>query len=199
MRATFCLITLLSLSACRTITDPSFMPSGYTYHQDLYKSPPGPEAKGIGYDYNAISNAEVLQLWHISLNDLINQLEDERGELPKELYIRPVDHIDAFNTTFDHVLREELENRGHTLKSEAGDELILTFDAAIPDSTFRNKKAEYNDDVEYETPEQTQKKITDIILSLSTSRAGLPLEQASGTYTLPLYGYTHTKWHEDRP
>ncbi|MGH1399225.1 MAG: hypothetical protein ACRBCT_08440 [Alphaproteobacteria bacterium] len=35
---------IFSLGACKTIMNPTFMPSGYKYHQNNYKSPPGPEA-----------------------------------------------------------------------------------------------------------------------------------------------------------
>ncbi len=37
-------IAIFSLGACKTIMNPTFMPSGYKYHHENYKSPLGPEA-----------------------------------------------------------------------------------------------------------------------------------------------------------
>ncbi|MEZ5918357.1 MAG: hypothetical protein R3D66_00015 [Alphaproteobacteria bacterium] len=199
MRSILFLTAFLSLSACRVIADPTFAPSGYTYHQDLYKSPPGPEAADIGYDYSAVRNDEVQRLWQISVSDLLNQLEDQRGEaLPDTVYIRPLDHKNAFNGAFDNALRQELADRGHILTDNTGDGdiLMLTIDARDPDWTQKKPQPEYNGDLEYETHEQIHKKFKDIILMIGTSRGSLIMEQASATYTLPFYGYDREAWYK---
>lgn len=40
----FSLPLFLALGGCSGTTgEPTYMPSGYTYHHDVYKAPPGPE------------------------------------------------------------------------------------------------------------------------------------------------------------
>ncbi len=38
-------VSVLLLAACKGGWDPSFMPSGYAYHKEEYKAPPGPKSK----------------------------------------------------------------------------------------------------------------------------------------------------------
>lgn len=47
MRFLTLLFVVISLAGCRTIMDPTFMPAGYKYHDNEYKSPPGPGVEDI--------------------------------------------------------------------------------------------------------------------------------------------------------
>lgn len=56
-------LSMLFLAACNTShsgspANPSYMPTGYTYHRNVYKAPPGPEFASASDEDAAANNDE---------------------------------------------------------------------------------------------------------------------------------------------
>lgn len=117
------LTALLSLSAC---SSPGPMPTGYTYHQEVYKSPPAEEADSIGYEFSTDKNRVVMEMMHDVALDLITKME-QRFIIPeKEVYLKPTFLNRAQAQSFDHALRAQLKNRGYILVQTPEDGVAMT-------------------------------------------------------------------------
>lgn len=182
----------LGLVGCRTLVDPTFMPAGYSYHHDEYKAPPGPEADDIGYEYSAAKNGETLAIWRIAVVDLIDQMEEQNAVGPQDIYVHRRARHNAFNASYDHVLREELRGRGYTLSTYPGSALALWYEAHEPvDQTTKNMR-HYNGDVEqttYAAGKASESIDRDFVLILTLTRDNALFGKAAGVYKLPGYGY----------
>ena len=194
MRAPISLLLLalapLALSGCELFMNPSAMPSGYTYHQDVYKAAPGPNSKELGYDYSLAKNDEILLVWRESIGDLVNQFEEEIGSTAQAIYIEPLPSDSAFNNTYDDVLREELSARGYTLAPVAGTAPHLRYEAFLPDE--KNALAPGAD--------KSARDFVLVLTLLDPTVLGLVNQKkekeeaavlgwASGIYRLPAYGH----------
>lgn len=113
----FCLVVMLA--GCTSIWNPSPFPAGYTYHHNEIKSPPGPDARDIGYDYSYAKNELIQHKWIEATRDLVAHLEQQTGLAPQIIHISDVLEPTAFNQTFDHALRYAFRERGYTLVSGA--------------------------------------------------------------------------------
>lgn len=110
---------LLALSACRDGLEPSYIPSGYTYHGQAYNSPPGPDAKSIGYKYSSEVNDEVLQSWRVQVGKMIDQLEADTGLSAQKVYVEPLPYMNAFNASYDHIVRESFAQHGYSIADKS--------------------------------------------------------------------------------
>jgi len=113
------LFSFLAVVGCAPLVNPGAMPSGYTYHYDEYKSPPGPDAKDIGYEYSYAKNEVVQHEWIQISRDLVEHLEEQTGLSPRAIHVSDVLRVSAFNQTFDYALRYVLREKGYTLVSGA--------------------------------------------------------------------------------
>lgn len=169
MRFVLFAVLALTIVGCRSIMDPTFMPAGYSYHNNLYKSPPGPPADDIGYPYSKEKNAHILNEWQVAVDDLISAL----GSSPSAVYIVKRNENNAFYNAYDFALREGLRKKGYSIASTpSGAEQHLSYDAKTKnDTSFTNlnKKTTYRD--------------FDLSLKLGS-------QTAEKTYNLPAYGYT---------
>ncbi len=185
MRVRFLLLATLCLAACDTPGEmfgrPTYMGSGYTYHNDLYKAPPGPSAPGIGYPYSEGANRDVLQSWGAAVSDLIAQLE-AKGLAPQPVYVETYPVHNAFTASYDDVLRDTLRVRGYVLEQSPSAPAHIRYDVNLP----------VKDDSPANGPEPALPPpgLDDFILTLTFFAAPntVPL-QAGGTYRLPAYGY----------
>ena len=167
--------------------NPSAMPKGYYHHQDVYKAAPGPNSDELGYDYSLEKNEEILLAWREVVGDLVTQFEAHAKLAPQPLYLEPLPSDNAFNNTYDDVLREELTARGYTLAPAPGVTPILRYEAFVPKGTdtLKNTGHSYTRDFVL------------ILTLLDASVYTLPkdeqdtavLGQASGAYKLPGYGH----------
>lgn len=135
---------LLTLTGCKTFWNPTFIPSGYSHHHDEYKSPPGAEAKNIGYDYTAAQNQQVLEEWHIAARDLVLRA-NTNGVLPAgPVFLTTNMSSGSFQGAFDFTLREALRAQGQTLAATADQGTTLAYSASAPkgkDAPVQNKGA----------------------------------------------------------
>lgn len=167
-------VLILALSGCRSIMDPTFMPASYSYHNNLYKSPPGPPAADIGYPYSEAKNAHIMGEWQTALDDLLNETEQSTGLVPSAVYVHDTLVSNAFNNAYDFALREALRKKGYILATTpSASETHISYSAQTKnDTSFTplNKKTTYRD--------------FDLTLSLSQDQA-----VTTRTYNLPSYGY----------
>lgn len=133
----------LSLAACERATeltgDPAPTGRGYSSYAEPYKSPPGPEAPSIGYEYSKDANEEALIFLDAAAADLLDMLEDKVEIPPGAIYLSPppprafaTNEGGAFYNSFDHVLRDQLTGRGYKLSTKPQGATPLTFRARDP-------------------------------------------------------------------
>jgi hypothetical protein len=178
MRIHFLLLAVLGLTGCDTLFgNPTYLPAGYTYHNDLYKAPPGPAAPDIGYSYNALRNREILQGWEVAAQDLVAQLGDN-GVGPQIVYLETLVKNDAFTASYDNSLRDELRARGYLLETDPATPVHIRYDAYLP----------VQEEAMDATVDEAADDAADFILVL-TVRSPDGEMQVSGVYRLPDYGY----------
>ncbi|MCF8496757.1 MAG: hypothetical protein K9G62_08875 [Alphaproteobacteria bacterium] len=163
-------LSLLGLTGCSW--DPTFMPAGYRYHHNLYKAPPGPEARSIGYDYSPAANADVMRVWDLSAADLVDALERDTGLTPQPVYMPPVSGTGAFSAAFDNALRGELRTRGYTVGGVPS--------AGVPRLRTGIQPGAGGGSCEV---------FREFELSLSLEREGAAPARTARTYILPAYGH----------
>ena len=179
----------LSLTACKTSMDPTFVGSGYTYHHENYKAPPGDKPWSIGYDYTHAQNAEVLDKWRAVASDIVTQLEATQMTEDKAIFLSSPALDNAFTISLDHALRSELRSRGYQVVA-VPDEEALKIQASIYDQQNRTtfQSHEFNDVIEGnpEPPKLVNKNLTVKVEGLV---ADAPVTLVESIYDLPLYGY----------
>lgn len=187
------LLSLLALSGCRSVWDPTFMPAGYSYHQEKYKSPPGPEAADIGYKYSADKNEAVLGEWRGALRDLLLKARANDLGVPQTVALQTDLEQSAFQGTYDSMLREELRSGGHVLTNEAAGAPALFYSAYDPANdgrVEREPRKGYNGDQE---PHFKDSRFVppsgNIELAIGLVQNGKWIKKVSGVYNLPLYGF----------
>ncbi len=188
----FCCI--LALSACRDGLEPSFIPAGYTYHHEAYNSPPGPDAPSIGYDYSAELNEDVLNLWRGQVVNMVDQLEAETNLSAQRVHIEPLPYMNAFNASYDHIVRETFASRGYSLV-DGNAPLHIRYEAFRPkDSALRHPyphEANLNTDdagppIKREFyPEEPSR----FMFVLTAQKNGTVLGQIRQENTFPAFGY----------
>lgn len=186
-------ILVLSLTACRSVMDPSFMPAGYSYHQNTYNSPPGPPAKSIGYKYTQSENDAALQQWDRAVQDILLKARAHGMDLPATLHLTTDMQPSAFQSSYDFVLRENLKLYGHTLKQAPDidpdiDSVALFYSVHDPDNKNTVPTRLYNGDLpSTDSAAPPKSKNMELIIGLLENDA--LVQKTSGTYELPLYGY----------
>ena len=181
----------LTLAACHPVLNPKFMPAGYTYHSNEYKSPEAHPPWDIGYEYTTEKNAEVLEIWEIAAMDLTDRLESQLALADAPIFLASPDPLDnAFSLSLDHSLRQELRERGYTLETIPTEGSIkLAVSAYDPEFKDKMRSYVYNDAPQKDLPAPPKEVSKDIVLKVDTERDGKPLTIVEDTYNLPLYGY----------
>lgn len=182
--------TILSLNACKTVMDPTFIPSGYAYHQDEYKSPPADNPWHIGYDYTREENAAVLEKWRDVAADITDKLEADSSLAGTPVFLSSPEIDNAFSLSLDHALREEFREREILIASVPSEE---SFKLAVTayDPEFKDKMRSYtfNDEIEKDLPEppkEVTKTLVIKVVGLIDDMSSVLVEEP---YELPLYGY----------
>lgn len=190
MRNYFIVFSILALTGCRTLMDPTFMPAGYAYHNDYYKSPPGPESRSIGYPYTPAANAAVINLWNIVASQLVDRMESELGLAAQPVHVDTQGHKGAFTAAFDYALLEELRRRGYTLATHTANVMTLRPEAYLPEEEQLLGNITYNDDKPQTKPAlQPLNQTRNFLVRVSALRNGVLLGAVEDYYDLPAYGY----------
>ena len=188
----FASFLVLSLTGCKPVWDPTFMPSGYTHHHKEYKTPPGPEAAPIGYEYSAEQNADVVEHWRKAASDLVLRAKAHDIRPTRSIYLTTDLPHGAFQSAFDHALRDELQAHGYLLADDPVEAETLFYsaydpsDPGIPESTLNVN----HDDARHANVEggflAPAKKFE---LVLGTVTDGIMGTKVSHIYEVPSFGF----------
>lgn len=181
------------VAACKPMWDPTFIPSGYTYHNNAYNSPAGPKPEPIGYEYTAERHAHVMQEWEAAVSDLVLRAE-ANGMRPAGPVAMTTDmEPSAFNGTFAYVLGQELMDAGYVITADADqpDATVLYYSAYDPelgeDVLYEDH---YNDDLEYYNADNSYSSETKPLeLVLGFAGDDVLDMRVSAVYDIPLHGY----------
>ncbi|MCC7305245.1 MAG: hypothetical protein IT558_03185 [Alphaproteobacteria bacterium] len=189
MRFMLPIMIVLALAGCRSITDPDFMPSGYTYHNQYYKAPPGPSADDIGYAYTKERNAAAIEQWEYIVAHLVGRMDMELGEGPQPIYIETLPRHNAFNASFDYALREELRSRGYTLTHSRANALHLRYEAFRPGEDNAALDLNFRRGQEPDTHTQYYKDESKFSVALILMQGKFPKGEVRSMVSMSDYGY----------
>lgn len=181
---------IFSLNACKTLMDPTFIPAGYTYHHDVYKSPPADAPWSIGYDYSREENAEVLNKWRNVAADLTDKLEQDASLSGTPVFLASPDLDNAFSLSLDHALREEFRARGFTLAAVPNEE-TFKINTTVYDPAFKDVMRSYdvNDQTQEDLPEPPKEVSKTLVIKVDGLVADMTAVLVEESYELSLYGY----------
>ena len=182
--------TILTLGACKSFMNPTFMPAGYAHHSDNYKAPDGPEAWDIGYDYTRAENAAVLNRWKMVAADLTDKIEQGAPLDAAPVFLSSPTIDNAFTLSLDHALREEFRTRGYTLASIPSEE-TTKLQVSAYDPQFRDTMRSYdlNDQPQKDLPEEPEAISKELVLKVDGLVGEEHITLVERAYVLPLYGY----------
>lgn len=179
----------LSLTACKSLMDPTFLPSGYTHHQKDYKSPHADAPWSIGYDYTHAQNADIVGKWRVVASDIVTKLEATELLAKTSVFLSSPTLDNAFTLSLDNALREELRSRGHYLVS-VPDMESLKLQVSTYDPEFKDAIQSYEfNDIEEGNPEPPKLVNKDMVIKVDGLIVNAPVTLVESTYNLPLYGY----------
>lgn len=181
---------IISLNACKTIMDPTFIPSGYTYHHDVYKSPPADKPWSIGYDYSREENVAILNKWRDVASDLTDKLAEDASLVGAPVFLASPDLDNAFSLSLDHALREEFRARGVMLVAIPNEETfklkVTTYDPEFKDVM---RSYDVNDQTQKDLPEPPKEVSKTLVVKVDGLVADMTAVLVEESYELPLYGY----------
>ena len=166
-------IAAMSLTACSG--KPSPMPRGYVSYNQPYKSAPGPDTKDIGYTYTNQNNATALKDMRYAAQDLVEKLDQKLSFSVDEIYLK-LSENSAFYTSFDHLIREELTERGYLLSNTPVNSVTIDFIAMddVPDCYASNTDGVYQNIY--------------LALAINVSKDATH-DNVGGFYEVPLYDF----------
>jgi hypothetical protein len=192
LKSFFPLFLILALAGCQNyFVKPSVIPSGYSYHNDLYKSPPSPEPDSIGYTYTAEKNERVIQGMRDKSFELFSQIEQDAGLAGSTFFIANARLHNAQNATFDHALREVVRERGHRI-ADAPNENTFVLVYAIDETEHLRRFVDFgnlNDDYNQGRYHRRYSEFENMTIVLDLIDGGDVATSAGGVYNVPMYGY----------
>ena len=172
----FMLSSLLCVVVLASCDYPTPMPRGYVSFKEPYKSAPGEDAAPIGYGYSTDSNKTVLEDMRYTARDLVERLDRKLSFSVDEIYLSSTGQ-NAFYSSFDHLLRNELTRQGYLLSNTPHGAVHVDFNAIDP------KDCPLNDDTF-----ATAYRHLYLALHLYTNPE-TPPEIIGGYYEVPTYGF----------
>tara|TARA_R110002095_G_scaffold80630_2_gene69348 strand:+ start:356 stop:949 length:594 start_codon:yes stop_codon:yes gene_type:complete len=168
----FCLSSAL-LVGCTG--KPSPMPRGYASYDQHYKSAPGPKPHNIGYAYTNDDNSTALKDMRYAAQDLVEKLDKKLSFNVDEIYLRVPENT-AFYNSFDHLIRDELTQRGYLLSNTPVNAVRVDFVALdkVPECFASDSSGAYQN----------------VYLALAiNSVKGVPQDSFGDFYEVPLYDF----------
>jgi len=126
-------VAALTLSACAGV-NPSSIPTGYTYHGDVYKSADPIPTTRIEDSQRDVMTAEQAEDFRRAVYDLVEELTLRAGLPPKPVYVAAVKPMTPFYSGIDNDLREALLNAGYVLSDTPKESYVFTYQAFILDA-----------------------------------------------------------------
>ncbi|MFN3700921.1 MAG: hypothetical protein ACK4VI_05275 [Alphaproteobacteria bacterium] len=186
------LLLILVLAGCHNyVVRPSAVPSGYSYHNDLYKSPPSPDPTAIGYTYSAEKNEHVIEGMRDRALQLFSQIEQDADLAGSTLYIANARNHNGQNSTFDHALREVVRERGYRIASEPNEDTsVLVYSIDEPQKLRKHIDfGNLNDDYNQGRYHRRYSEFENMIIVLDLIAGEDVTTSARGVYHIPMYGY----------
>ena len=126
-------VSTISLGAC-SVGHPNFMPSGYTYHHQDYKSPtPAPSRKVTGKQRHYMDALQAEQ-FRDSVYDLVSRLSSRAGMPPKPVYVLAPDPMTTFYANIDNDLRESMRALGYAISDIPAGAYVFAYNAQYLDT-----------------------------------------------------------------
>lgn len=185
---------ILALSACENMyMRPLAIPTGYTYLNDEYKSPPSPNPADIGYEYSAEKNAHIVASMKSKARELFTQIEAQSGGdlIGKKIYIYNARYHDAQNAAFDHVLREVVRESGYMLAKTANETGAYNLGYAIMETEQLDSEVDFGDfNKERRVPFfDKYDEYENMFIDMALLDGSEVLTRIRAAYDLPMYGY----------
>tara|TARA_R100001143_G_C3331345_1_gene119611 strand:- start:104 stop:859 length:756 start_codon:yes stop_codon:yes gene_type:complete len=183
---------ILALSACENMyMRPLALPTGYTYLNDEYKSPPSPNATDIGYEYSTEKNAHIVASMKDKAAEMFAQIEAGSDMTGKKIYVYNARSHDAQNAAFDHVLREVISENGYTLAKSAHETGSYNLGYAIREPEDLDSEIDFGDfNDEYRVPFFNKyDEYENMFIDMALLDGQTVLTKIRAAYDLPMYGY----------
>ncbi len=168
----FCFTAVL-LAGCSG--KPSPMARGYSSYDQEYKSVPGVKPHDVGYAYTNQDNATALKDMRFAARDLVEKLDEKLSFSVDEIYLK-ISENSAFYTSFDHLIRDELTQRGYLLSNTPVNTVTLDFVAidGVPECFAQTSEGDYQS----------------VYLALAINAANEDArDNVGGFYEVPLYDF----------
>jgi hypothetical protein len=126
-------VSAIALGAC-SMGHPNALPTGYTYHHDVYKSPtpaPSPRVSTAQRESMTIAQAEQFRN---AVYDLVTRLSERAGMPPKPVFVLPPKNMTAFYAHIDNDLRESMRTIGYAISDRPEGAYVFTYSADLIDS-----------------------------------------------------------------
>jgi hypothetical protein len=121
-------LAALSVAACE---HPSSIPTGYTYHGDVYKSATPPASKKFTPAQRATMGPEQADQFRLSVYQLAESLTVRAGLPPKPVFVAHPDPMNAFYAQMDNDVRESLRHLGYNLADSPAGAYVMTYSAQL--------------------------------------------------------------------
>lgn len=169
---------------------PLALPTGYTYQNDAYKSPPSPEADDIGYTYSAEKNAQILESLRVKAEELFAQLEGKNSFAGEQIYVFNAHDANPQGRAFETALRDVLRKKGYTVGDKHSATRALGFTISETDrlqndvdfGDFNKEHRELPIFKSYGDYEQ-------MVVGLSLMEGEQVIDTVAAVYSVPMYGY----------
>lgn len=123
----------LGLQAC-TGVNPSSMPTGYTYHQEVYKSADPIPSPRVTDEQREVMTAAQAEQFRLAVYELVDDLTLRAGLPPKPVYVAAPTPMTPFYSSIDNDLREALLNAGYVLSDTPEESYVFSYEAFILDA-----------------------------------------------------------------
>ena len=136
MKNNLSILSVLSLGACTilmggcaAISHPNAMASGYSYHQETYKSPTPPPSPKVTMAQREYMDANQAEQFRSAVYDLLTRISQRAGMPPKPVYVLTPDHMSSFYANIDNDLRESMRALGYALADNPTGAYVFAYDA----------------------------------------------------------------------
>ncbi len=123
-------VSLVGLGAC-SINHPNAMPSGYTHHRDVYKSPTPPSTPKITAQQRQYMDGAQAEQFRDAVYDLLTRITNRAGMPPKPIYILAPEPMTTFYANIDNDLREGMRHIGYALSDMPTGAYVFAYDAQV--------------------------------------------------------------------
>lgn len=123
----------IGLSAC-TGVNPSSMPTGYKYHQEVYKSADPIPSPRVTSQQREVMTAAQAEQFRLAVYELVDDLTLRAGLPPKPVYVATPEPMTPFYGGIDNDLREALLNAGYVLSDTPEESYVFAYEAFILDA-----------------------------------------------------------------